>query len=143
VNADVLAAVCVALRSGAYHMARPGYLARGIGANGRPAAWEPLGVLCDLQVAAGVIPPPTPLMTGGEVVWLFRDTPDGQPYAATLPPKVLEMAEMTLTIGDPFEVAGTFRPWTAHAEKLVPFRVFAQELEAHPPAPIPKGALTA
>lgn len=102
----------------------------------RPERWEVTGVLCDLAVKKGVILPPTKVTAGNEVIWLYRPTgEDSAPSCITIPETVLTWAGLRLCLGDPLVINGEYRTWAGHADQRVPFKVFADVLEASLTAP--------
>lgn len=133
-NADVWPLLVKALRSGDYPECKAHRLASGVvrdaAGAAAPAEWEAGGVLCDLAVKAGVIVPPTMVVLGDEVTWLYRGRETDPPSCISIPRPVMDWAEMELAIGDGFMVHGVWRTWAGHADHGVTHSEFADALEA-------------
>lgn len=119
-----------ALTSGRFNQAKR--TLQRVSASTDPDAWDEvkrighccLGVLCDLAVEAGVIPPPTMESgTDGDVVMAYLDEEGGRGNDSFLPEKVKEWAGLTWnnpTVDYQSEIPGEDRTYTrtAHLSDL-------------------------
>jgi hypothetical protein len=127
------AALVAALRSGEYVQGGRGFMSEGED----PGTHEPAGVLCLLFAKAGIIPPPTRQRVGKDITWLYRGHDGEMPSCMSIPEKVLIAAGMSVSLGDPLVINGSYHSWAIHAANKVSFADFANALEMSPSVTLP------
>lgn len=113
-NADVKAKWVAALRSGEYEQTRLRLRA--------DDGFCCLGILCELAVVDGVIPPA--ILPTNYVCWAYGDD-----CTSNLPPAVQDWAGLTAPLGDAVKIDGHLDALAVHNDAHVTFAVLADAIE--------------